>query len=39
MKRKRFTEEQIIGILKGAQADVKADDMARRRNITVRPHS
>ena len=39
MNRTRFTEGQIIRILQGAQADAKADDMARRRNITVRPHS
>ncbi len=38
MKRTRFTEEQIIRILKDAQAGGKTGDMARRRNITVRPH-
>jgi putative transposase len=30
MKRARFTEEQIIGILKEAKAGVKTPDLARR---------
>jgi putative transposase len=39
VKQTRFTEEQIIRILKEAQAGAKTGDTARRRNITVRPHS
>ena len=38
MKRTRFTEEQIIGILKEAEAGAKTADLAQRRSITVRPH-
>ena len=34
MKRKRFTEEQIISLLKEAEAGVKTDDLARRHGIS-----
>ena len=34
MKRKRFSEEQIIGILKEAEAGVKNQDICRRHGIT-----
>ena len=34
MKRKRFTEEQIIGVLKEAEAGVKIADLARRHGIS-----
>jgi putative transposase len=34
MKRKRFTEEQIIGVLKEAAAGVKTADLARRHGIS-----
>ena len=30
MKRKRFSEEQIIGVLKEAEAGAKTADLARR---------
>jgi putative transposase len=34
MKRKRFTEEQIIGILKEAEAGAKSPDLCRRHGIS-----
>ena len=34
MKRKRFTEEQIIGILKGAEAAGNIRDACREHNIS-----
>jgi len=34
MKSKRFTEEQIIGILKQAQAGMKIVDLCRMHNIS-----
>ena len=34
MKRKRFTEEQIIGVLKEAEAGVKIADLARRHGVS-----
>ena len=33
MKRKRFTEEQIIGVLKESGAGAKTDDICRRHGI------
>jgi len=34
MKRKRFTEEQIIGILKEADAGAKSTELCRRHGIS-----
>jgi len=34
MKRKRFTDEQIIGVLKESQAGAKTDDICRRHGIS-----
>lgn len=35
MKRKRFTEEQIIGILRQADAGRKPDELARENGMSV----
>lgn len=35
MKRKRFTEEQIIGVLKESEAGAKTDDICRRHGIST----
>ena len=35
MKRKRFTEEQIIGILRQADAGRKPDELAREHGMSV----
>ena len=34
MKRKSFTEEQIIGVLKEAEAGAKTADLARRHGVS-----
>ncbi len=34
MKRKRFTEEQIIGVLKESESGAKTDDICRRHGIS-----
>ena len=34
MKRKRFTEEQIIGVLKESEAGAKTDDICRRQGVS-----
>ena len=35
MKRKRYTEEQIIGILKESEAGVSVDELTRRHGIST----
>lgn len=34
MKRKRFSEEQIISVLKEAEAGAKSGDLARRHGVS-----
>ncbi len=34
MKRKRFTEERIVGVLKESEAGAKVDDICRRHGIS-----
>ncbi|TCS51301.1 transposase [Primorskyibacter sedentarius] len=34
MKRKRFTEEQSIGVLKESEAGAQTDDICRRHGIS-----
>jgi putative transposase len=35
MKRKRFSDEQIIGVLKESEAGAKADEICRRHGISL----
>ena len=35
MKRKRFSEERIIGVLKENEAGAKVDDLCRRHGIST----
>jgi putative transposase len=35
MKRSRFTQEQIIGVLKGHQADATAPDLCRKYGVST----
>jgi putative transposase len=35
MKRKRFSEERIIGVRKEAEAGAKTADLARRRRVSA----
>lgn len=39
MTRKRYTEEQIIAVLKDAQAGVSVQDLCRKHGISDRPLS
>ena len=35
MKRKRFSEEKIIGVLKESEAGAKVDDICRRHGVSL----
>jgi len=35
MSKKRFTEEQIVGILKEAQTGVRTEDLCRKYNVST----